>query len=115
MTKRNKDWKVTVRLSTEELAALDDACMRAGVSRSDAIRLALDALSESAEKILSGRPGFTERARNQAIEQLAFQISKVGANLNQIARNANATGDSFGTAVAVDKCRQTLEQLRMEF
>lgn len=115
MTKTNKDWKVTVRLSTEELAALDESCTRAGVLRSDAIRLAIDSLSESAEKILSGRPGFTERARNQAIEQLAFQISKVGVNLNQIARTANVNGDSFDTAVAVDKCRQTLEQLRMEF
>lgn len=115
MTKTNRNRRVTVRFSTEELAALDDACMRAGVSRSDGIRLAIDSLSESAEKLLSGRPGFTERARHQEMEKLAFQISKVGVNLNQIARAANTNGDSFGTSLAVDKCRQTLEKLWADF
>lgn len=130
---------VAVRLSSDELAALDAVCEQlGGSSRSDALRAAVTsvhealasgsvdkiddvlakrmshrrsvALHEDPEALVALRESLQEVAKRYA--EQAFQLQRIGNNFNQIVKLANS-----GEAVPVDavnRVGRVLEELLRE-
>ena len=76
-----RDHTLKVRLSSEELAALDRLCATTGLRRAEQVRFAT--LGQSADDAL---------AHGAELAALKAELGKIGSNLNQIAHVANGTG-----------------------
>jgi hypothetical protein len=73
------------QLTPYERSELERQARSASLSLADFVRL----------RCLSERPNATTppRIANDIARQLAFELAKVGTNLNQLARHANTTGE----------------------
>ena len=92
---RKKSVPVTTRYDADELAALDDAASRAGLTRASYQRVQT-----------LGTPPKTRSTRRPPIERetlarLLGQLGKVGSNLNQLAHAANVGQTHRAEIVAV--------------
>ena len=94
-----------VQLTPGERALLEDAAREAGAA----------SLSAYARAVWLRRLGDTELVastrRNLEARRLAYELSAIGNNLNQIARVANTTG----AITAADDLRTTIASLKAAF
>ena len=103
---RQRASQILVRLTDEELAAIDAKADRAGIARAAFMRAAaLGAIGPRAQR----RPP----ADHVALRQLLGELGRIGNNLNQLARAGNAGLDVDGDAlklgiVAVLECRSRI-------
>lgn len=91
--RRARDTHLTIRLTKEERAAIDEAAEAAGLAAGSYARRQL---------IGAGAPRAVKRARSDRAElvRLLAQFGRVGSNLNQIARKANSGEDVNTSALA---------------
>lgn len=86
--KRRRGDTITVRLTPDERAAIDDLSMRKGLSVGAFMRAA------ALHSIYGGDPGPRARPRvpvdAKLLRRLLGEVGRVGNNLNQIARRLNA-------------------------
>lgn len=100
---RQRTGQILVRLTDEELAAIDAKADRAGIARAAFMRAAaLGAIGPRAQR----RPP----ADHVALRQLLGELGRIGNNLNQLARAGNAGLDVDSDALkagiaAVLECR----------
>lgn len=81
-SREKRSLRVEVRMSKGELEALDAFCRREGMTRSDAMRLAVGSC-----------PPRVVITRNVDLERVASELRSIGANLNQMARKVNGSHD----------------------
>ena len=81
-SREKRSLRVEVRMSKGELEALDALCRREGMTRSDAMRLAVGSC-----------PPRVVITRNVDLERVASELRSIGANLNQMARKVNGSRD----------------------
>jgi hypothetical protein len=94
--KRQRGETVTVRLSKDERAALDDLASKSGMAAGAFMRAA--AFGDSGPRAQRRAP-----ADQQMLRQILGHLGKVGSNVNQIARQLNA-----GEQAAVPELREAL-------
>jgi hypothetical protein len=94
--KRQRGETVTVRLSKDERAELDDLASKSGMAAGAFMRAA--AFGDSGPRAQRRAP-----ADQQMLRQILGHLGKVGSNVNQIARQLNA-----GEQAAVPELRAAL-------
>lgn len=97
-----KQKRFEIRLSDEEKQNIEEKAKLSGLTMSEYIRQA--AVTTSVKINIINEPNVNQ------IADLAFQIKKVGTNINQIAHKLNSNGVRFGSClfrVSVD-CSQTM-------
>lgn len=96
---------VPIRLPQDFVDRIDDEAKRNGSSRSDVLRMRIDSAEKPIET--TGKPTPQKRERlskaSRADPQLLMQLSRIGSNLNQLARsvNLNAINGKKTDAIAV--------------
>ena len=97
--------KVTLRLKTEDLAALDDACADAGLRRTEWI-VAL------VRRRLSGRPQL-DRASASSLLEVRRELRRLGVNLREMGEGPSSRPAEAAELEAVrGEVRQQLERVR---
>lgn len=74
-----KEYRLNVRISNEELDALDNAISKNNMSRSEYVR-----------EILDNSFGYKPKERYVLEKQLINEVNHIGNNINQITRNNNS-------------------------
>lgn len=98
----------SVRLGERERAVIDDIVDALDVTRSEAIRLAINAL-DGHDVPMRDSPDV--RALAEAVDRCTAHISRVGSNINQIARRCNIDGVSGDVVAQIRSCRVLLDKL----
>lgn len=78
MKAKTKTNTINLRLSNREIQLLDSACRHTELNRSEYLR-----------QCIYNRPAGVS---TPAVKELAYQLSKIGQNINQIARSVNNGG-----------------------
>lgn len=100
---------IRVRLKGSQSETLQSLCDQLGKSKSDVVRLLLDAQRENTKLNTSTamtneeRMEFMKRAGELVTEvnKLTSEVNKIGNNVNQIAKKVNATGSMTHDGVVI--------------
>lgn len=106
---------VQTRWSEAELGQLDRVCGRLNQGRSSVIRRAVDALDASADGRRETVSGSGDAALVNALARVRGELNRIGVNVNQLARRANAgdhvdSADLIGIELGLEEIREVLHQ-----
>ena len=93
-----KENVIAVRLTDEQITKIEKLAEELGLKRSETFRKIIDNIDE--EKIINELKKHTETYRD-----VAFEMSRIGSNINQIARKLNKN------EYLTDEDRELLKQL----
>lgn len=104
-----------VRWSEAELGQLDRVCGRLNQGRSAVIRRAVDALDASGDGRRKAVSGSGDAALVNALARVRGELNRMGVNLNQLSRRANAgdnvdSADLIGIELGLEEIRDVLQQ-----
>ena len=104
---------LTTRVSSETMQRIDALCAKAKLTRSALLdRLLRESLATPFETQLLADGVVSEEAREviDAVDDAALQLQRIGNNVNQLAKVANASG-SLPTEAALEAVRDALEAI----
>ena len=115
---------VPIRLPADFVERIDAEARSSGESRSDVLRKRIDS-GESTKPILgTGKPTPQKRERlskaSRADPKLLMQLSRIGSNLNQLAKSVNIgtlvgkSNDSLAVLIELERIERQLRRLSAE-
>ena len=115
---------VPIRLPADFVERIDAEARSSGESRSDVLRKRIDS-GESTKPILgTGKPTPQKRERlskaSRADPKLLMQLSRIGSNLNQLAKSVNIgtlvgkSNDSLAVLIELERIERQLRSLSAE-